>query len=747
MQKLTISDFSGGIQEALSPDDFTQRQWSQLKGVVAVNQSTFKSQWPLQKVGNAVKSSGLVDPPTVDNNKNFSAIFPLESVLGTFLVGIKLDGTLWWARIPPATATHTVADAVKWYQITYATNWGIPGTGISSDIAVTANQDYRFLTGLDFEAYKYLKMPLSGRGSDFTQDILPDNVDSSRVPAVVIGCRRHIKSTTDSTLGMWNGATSIPTKDQQMIVAFVDNRVAYTDYSGASVLGSVRVVSFPHFRRWPTYTRNYSSTNPDGTPIANWPQITVDSIVYGEEERAYPMIPFVATTDLPKGVDKTFTSAYPFPGTPNGTYPDAKTSFHPYTYLDRNSTLLPGKGIVPRANVGAMWNGQLILGDIEWRSDKKFEANNTDKKLIPPGNRAAIGLPALTDDNTDLHRGSFYFSRNEIDVFDPRNVFDVSGSEARIAGMHMLDNYLVCVTTYNGPNDGVVSLSGNLAELVKYSGTPNLFAVRRQLIRGGVGVADYSDTGNGHTQQTCLWPEAGNVVFIDKFGGIYATDGRSCDRIDRYGPKQPAGSTAYDHVAAAEKHLLAWRDNRLLLLTLLESNGQQASGCWTELVLPETVSGPANVKSIAGGANQFFLVVNGSVWRYCVNGPEAEYGCINGVASVEVVVSTATLGDTTSHKKTNWFRAGFSFYTESECWLESIYTRGEAMLLDGTVPAERTITYSPHKHFDEGHHEVVVPAGIGMQTVMSARFIFTGNVTLKGATMWGTGGAMERGEK
>ena len=735
MQKLTISDFSGGIQESFSPDDFTQRQWSQLKGIIPVDQSTFKSQWPAQRLGSTAA--------------DFTAVFPLESPLGTFLVGIKNTGTLWWAKIPPATAAYTLANSVVWRQITGAINYGIPGTAPSAGIPVTANTDYRFITGLSFEAYKYVKAPLAGRESDFTQDILAASVESANVPGVVIGCRRHRKSTTDTELGMWNATTVIPTEDQQMIVAYVDNRVSFTDYSGANVPGVVRIVSFPHFRRWPTYTRNYNSTNPNGTPIANWPQITVDSVVYGIEERAYPIGPYAGSTADPTGlVPKSFISAYPFPDPLNGTYPTPKTSFHPYTYLDLNSTLYPGSGIIPRANVGTMWNGQLILGDIEYRSDKAFEATNTKRKVTVPPNKAVLDFPGLSDDNTDVHRGRFYYSLQDIDIFDPRNVFGVTGSDARIAGMHMLDNYLICITTYNGSNDGVIALSGNLGQVISYTGDDKPFAIRRQLIRGGVGVADYSDTGNGHTTQTCLWPEAGNVVFIDKFGGIYSTDGRSCDRIDRYGPKQPAGSTHYDHVAAVEKHLFAWRNNRLLVLSLLESDGSQASGCWTELALPESAASPSAVKSMIGGAQQMFMVVNGHVWRYCISGPTAEYGYVNGTSKVEAVISTATLGDTNSHKKTNWFRFGFSFYTETECWLKEAYIRGEAMLLSGATVPERTITHDGlGKHFEDGHHEVVYPAGIGTQTVMSARFTFTGNVILKGITVWGAGGVMERGEK
>jgi hypothetical protein len=314
---------------------------------------------------------------------------------------------------------------------------------------VQPNPDYRFLTGLDFEAYKYLKYPLYGgisggdRSSDFSQDLVPGDLEAATAPAVVIGCRRRVNA--NGEFGMWESADisspAIPAHRQQILVAFVDGRAgSYVDYTGVGTKGRVSLVVFPNLRRWPTYTRNYSATDPAGTPIANWPQETINGTVYGIEERAYPIIPFVTSTEFPGGQDKTFATSHPFPATDNGTFPNPKTAFHPYTYLDRNSTLLPGKGIIPRANVGATWIGQLILGDIEWLSEKAVEANSSKKKVTAPGNRAVLGSAYLTDDNTDVHRGKFYFSRDDIDEFDPRNVFGVSGSDARVAGMHMLDN-------------------------------------------------------------------------------------------------------------------------------------------------------------------------------------------------------------------------------------------------------------------------------------------------------------------
>ena len=755
MIKQTITDFAGGIQESSSPDDFSGRQWSQLLGVVPKNSTTFESQWPMQSMSPTAGGGQWLANPDA-----FKEVFPLESSGTTYLVAIKNDGSIWWCYVPAEDTGYATVNATTWYEITQAENTGI-AFGDLNPILVHQNPNFRFVTGLNLPIYKYIKTPFPGRESDFGQDLLPDTIvdydgsgggtvveslqSRANVPAVIIGCRRSLKFVAgDPVFDMrtFNNA-QIPPIDNSMLIAYVDPRVEN---------GAIKVISFPNFRRWPTFKRNFAVNDEDGVPIANWPQVTVDGVVYGVEERGYPIVPFNATTAEPQGEDRTFVLEYPYTGIGPYGSPSPITAFHPYTYLDLNSTLLPGRGIMPRGNIGAMWNNQLILGDVEWRSDKAFQATDGDGKVSPGFNRALVGTPALTDGNTEAHRGHFYYSLQDIDVFDPRNVVSVSGTNSRLAGMHMIDNYLVCVTTHSGPNDGVFALSGNLGQLISYGGSSNPFAIRKQLIRGGVGVADGDEDGDGYRSQTCLWPEASNVVFIDKSGAIYATDGRNCDAIDRVGPVRPKKSYYNDHVAAMGKHLIAWRNSRLLVLSLLESDGDQASGCWTELQYPgrniDVV--PRDLTSMVGTATQTFMIIQGQVWRFVPAGPEAEKGRINNVP-VTIEVSTPVLGDHTGAKKTNWFRVGFSFYTPTTCTVASVTTRAESILTGGTpspnpspVPS---YTVPVSKSYTSGHYELVLPAGIGPQTVMTAKFSFTGNIVLKGFSYWASAGTMERGEK
>jgi hypothetical protein len=761
MKKLTFSDFTGGIQESVSPDDFTDRQWAELRGIVPTDQNTFRSQWPSQRLG---------DQGPTGTNKDFNAVFPLESSAGTFIVGIKTNGSIWWAKSPATTAEYTTARAVVWTELTGtdSSNYGITTSSAATpvNINIERNPDYRFIAGFNFEVYKYIKKPLRGsngspsRASDFTQDILPlDNEDvstgASSVPAVLINCRRQRRfSGATPSFKMFDSAGNvIPTRLNQILAVYVDPN----DKVVGGSEGSVRVVVFPHLRRWPTYTHNYSATSATGTLLYpdGWPQASIGGITYGEETRAAPIKAWFGKKAVPQGESKAFTTEYPFPSSANSTYPDPLTAFHPYTYLDLNSTLAPGRGIIPRGNVGAVWNNRLILGDIEYRSDKALEANSTSRKIKVSPNHATLGLPALNDSNTEEHRGSFYYANSAIDEFDPRNVINVTSADARIAGIHALDNYLICITTKAGPDDGVFAYSGNLGDLISYRGNSNPNALKKQIIRGGVGVADYETDaqarGKGHITQSCVWPEVGNVVFIDASGSIYSTNGRTCDRIDLHGPKKPVKSVFYDHVAAVTNHLVAWRDGKLLVLSVLDSDGTTASACWTEIVPPNDVllgNSPSMIKSMIGSGTQLFMVVNGSVWRYCTDGPATEFGKIDGTLH-DIYISTASLGEQNSHSKTNWFRVGFSFYvnesTGNTATVSFVKIKGEAMLYKGIDAAEYLVT--PAKVYGKGHHEFVCPAGVGQQSVMSARLSIKGDVTIKGFTVWANGGIMDYGDK
>lgn len=776
MKSVSITDFSGGIQESTSPNDFTNRQWAKLKGVIPSNNTTFESQWAAQSF--PTTSSAIP-------NVRLSQVFPLESALGTFLVGIMEAGDIVWAKIPPPEEEQSVANNIIWryaqsadfvVENTLAStpsypNGSIPQANVPRPFPYP---DRRFITTLPFEVYKYVRQPNPQRAWDTTQDYVVEeafstgnavtNAPMSVCPGVLIGCRRAFRG---NSLGIftpriendWSSLYRLPSSQHSMVVAYVDPLLSYQSWTGetyqsavsagfsgtlaewqATRQGAVRLVSFPNFRRWPT--RSESS-------FGKWPTMTLNesnkTTTLPETQISKLMRVVRSTKSAPQGVTEEFVGTFP-----QQSYQDQISGlkqiefFHPYTYKDSAQTLLPGRGIIPRANVGTFWNGQLILGDIEWRSDRAATADNNGKAVVPASS-AFVG--ALTDENTQPHRGSIYYGEDDIDVFDPRSVLRATSSDARVAGLHVIDNRLICVTTAGSELDGVITFTGNLGQLHPYgaAATPNPYAVRKQLVRGGVGVADHIDDGSGYSKQTCLWSEAGIVVFVDRLGGVFYTDGQTCDRLDRYGPKQPTSSTHKDMVASVGKHLFVWRDNRLLAFSIVDSSNSTAQGCWTEIVAPaDAYTSSRGIYSMIGGASQLFMLVNGQVFRYAPSSPNK--GTIGGAGNfVDIEVATQTLGSIEAHKKTSWHRVGFSFYTPDTCYLDQVVVKGEAYLQESTPP-KPTYVINPSNSYTDGHHDFVAPAGIGPQLTMSAWFKFRGDVVLKGFTAWASSDIPSRTE-
>ena len=663
MNKLTLSDFSGGIQEATGPGDFTPRQWSQLKGVVPESEVVFASQWACQQIGTTT---------------GFKAVYPLASPVGTFLVGIKAPGemdagTIWWCKAPASNAVYTVADDATWAQITTAQNVGVKvGDNDKADqpaITITANPDFRFLCPIPFEVYKYAVEPTDVTATNFSTDTTLSSSPKAVVSAVLLHSRRYA-----------DGAGSYTSVADQMAV------VAYVDPYAASGAGQVRACTFPNWRRMPQNAGAFLS---------------------------------VAT---PAGAGSLF-NGYGL-GSRTGL-PGADNDFHPYTYLDDSGTLLPGRGTMPRANVGVSWGGLLILGDVEWRSDKAATAN-----VIVGDNTAYF---SLSDGITAPYRSYIYYSEDDIDTWDTRSVLRAGTSDTTVVGLHVLDNTLVAITSSGAEGDGVISFRGQLSQLHPYSGTPDPFAVKREIIRGGLGGVTPTETTLGHRSMSCVWAEAGIVAFIDRLGGVWYTDGDKCDRLDRFGPRPPAAGGQTDHIASVGKHLFVWRDSRLLVFTLLTSSGSEASGCWTEFVVPA-----GGVYSMHGCGEELYFVSGGIVHRYTASGPDAERGKING-AAVDITVSTSTQGEQNEHSRKNWHRFGMTFETPIGATSEvrTVRVQSSGALNYTTAPATHTVTLN--RAFSAGYGDFVVPAGIGKQVIASATVTFRGYVRLQEAAFWTTG--------
>ncbi len=817
MQKVTINDFTGGIQESTVPNDFRPNQWAQLKGIIPNNEGVFESQWPIQTIG--LSATG------------FQAVYPLRSSAGTFLVGIKTNGTLWWAAAPAASAAYTTCNAVTWTQLTTAQNYTAAGTAQES---ITSNTDYKFVTSVPLPVYKFAKTPSNATPANAALD----TYTGSQIE-VATGVLIH--STT------LNGGG--PSHNQQGIAAYVD-----------TVSNSVKAVTFPNYRR---------------TPIAD---AASGTYIRARVDTAGTILGYPAFLD----------------NTPS-------RKFHPYTYTDTTGTLLPGYGIIPRCNTGTVKGGILILGDIEWRSDRttiapkpvtgylaSVEADDTvgssdfylspTRALFPatlgtqgrviynegPGivflktngnmtariatyvaasgvatfttstshgftagdtatitavhtslngtyvitstpsatsftvavsNSLSLALTTLTalgrvfaynircsvgryqvvpdawstiwvsatvsrtkikaisnlntaqhvlnDDTTGSHRGSIYFSTGgEIDRFDPRGVINIGKTDVAIAGIHVLNDDIIVITTAGTELDGVYKISGYLSRVIQYGAENNPGAIKVNLLRGGLGAP--RRTTKVHKNYSVVWSESGSVVFIDRLGAIWYTNGTICERLDRFGPRKPDLATENDHVAEYGPHLFAWRNNRLLCFTLLSSsNGRAGEGCWTEINLSRG-STPFNIRSMVGSRDEVFFVATdtGNVMRMCQSAPNAERARVDNVP-LTVTVSTLTAGDVSSHQRTNWHRFGMTFTTPTSCTVNTVSVQSTGALnITGAVSlpdVQYTTTLNRSYANPSIVGEFVVNAGIGPQAVCSATTTFTGYVQLQSASFWVTG--------
>jgi len=668
MQKLAFSDFSGGLQEATGPNDFTARQWSEIKGFLPTSEVVLEAQWPAQQVG---------------SDGGFQFVVPIPSAAGTFLVGVKApgeadEGTVWWAKAPDPDADFTTANGTVWTQLVVAENVGIKPTSSNvadqAQIPIVPNPDFRFLTYVPLPQYLYVKEPTQSQANNFSKDTVAASTPKSVVSGALLHSRRYRSST---------GYSAVP--EQQAIVVYVDVSLVGQAY------GVVRAASFPNWRRM-------AQTN---TGSFLTPQTLTGT--------------------------QTLLSEYPRSQGTTGV-PGADRDHHPYTVKDSDGAVLPGRGVIPRANTGVMLNELLIVGNIEWRSDDARIATqevNDDRLFMP-----------LSDDNTAPHRSSFYFSQGGIDTFDPRAVLRAGTTDTEILGMHVIGDILVVLTSAGGESDGIVTFEGDLSQLINYAGPPNPFAIQRKVIQGGVGGFPRDDREQGHRAFSTLWSEANVAVFVDRLGGVWYTTGQSSDRLDRFGPLPPNFGDVDNHAASVGKHLFVWRNGRLLAFTILGSGAGEGSGVWTELVPPS-----ANVKSMYGLGEELYMVCDGNVWRYSAAGPAVERGHLNGVAA-DLTISTPTVGDPDEQSRKLWNRFGVTWVSQSSGLLKSMTVRNAASRLASTANA--TFTSTLNESFGDGYHSKVVPAGVGGQQIVSGTIVFQGDVRLQEVAFWVTGGGPSR---
>ena len=192
----------------------------------------------------------------------------------------------------------------------------------------------------------------------------------------------------------------------------------------------------------------------------------------------------------------------------------------------------------------------------------------------------------LNDDNTGPSRNAVYFSGGEIDEFNPVAEFPISRAGAPIASMESLDGRVIALTEGGGPADGLYRIRGNLSlQLIQ---DPTAIAI--ELIKGGIGAPVMAENLKNPPQRSCVWADTSTIIFVDRQGGVYYTDGNMCDRLDRLGPVT-LRNVNYASVAGVGRHLFVVRGNnseglnKLYCFSISDSDGSTASGVWTQLSL------------------------------------------------------------------------------------------------------------------------------------------------------------------
>jgi hypothetical protein len=640
-------------------------------------------------------------------------------------------------------------------------------------------------------------------GHSFTaNDLITVNIGSD----IFDGFHEVVSITTDTITYTFGASTSISTTAVTVFPNYVErfhrNQTAVVAYVNP-YNQEVEAVTFPNFRRWPMYSVNGSTSFAgEFRPMPTW------AVQSNRTQASFPFLDYYPYSTSIKSItspDISDTSGTLYQ--PRSAWPKYGGCFQPYTYLDKDKTLLPGRGFVPRAFTGTMLGSILILGDIEWKKDSA-DTFLGDKRLTPTANQVAGSSEnssfGLRDGNTEPHRGSFYYSQDDIDVFDPRSVLRASGTDTRIAGMHTLNNRVVSVTTAGGSEDGVVTFDGNFGQLHPYSPgvLSNPFAVVKNVIGGGLGTADTEDYHNHGNPQTVLWSDQNRVAFIDKSGYVYTTDGASVSRLaDRYpNIETVTQATVHDHVAAASKHMFIYKNGYLYCCTLDNSRA-----AWSLLHKPYPVWAPKpagfaddyisyNVlKSMRGTATELYMVVHtyaqqvtwvdeaktqfttfgdivktdSRVMRYALTGPANERGCQDGEVVQAVMFASPVLGVSSESKKVNWSSAGVNFYTETGCSLYATYTEarfpsGYNQPLSGTFnapgyyvgntvdkfidPSTSLLDTTPYREYEAGYHNFEFKTGVGPQRVISIKTFFGGDVRIEGLNVWFSGAIPLKGE-
>ena len=649
MRRTDLDDFSGGIREVVAPGDFTERQWSQLKGFIITDESQLRSQFPIQLVGET-NNSGFVDLTHTSGR-----------AAGTiYLIGIKSNGTVWFTKTTGVTSTtnNTTMKSFIWTQLT--------GVG-------TITGTPRFLCNVP-----YITASDGLRNGVLIHQVA--RASGNGTPAVMIF---ENSSGTGLDFKIYQDGSS--------------NALVYPGYLPSApsnvqevFAGGNTTVSWVHEAAGSSPITGWTVYYPNGTVGATASAGATSAVVTGTS------------------------------GAGIGFVVRASNSYGTTPFDAAGGVQVPSKGYVPRANVGVVWNGQLVLGDIEY-----YKSYSDLSPLQPLTNANAIRQP----------NGIWFSNPGQTDTFDPLAMFTVGSADAIITGMVPVPQGLLILTTSPTDNDGVILLRGNSIGVVNDRDIDLNFSV--EVVRGHFG-GGFRGSGFDYGNSVALWASIGNAVFLNSNGGVWHTNVEEVVQLDSFGAAIPATSSNLDNLCAVDKYLFVARDNRLLVM---REFGQ--AGAWTEMIYPGTYT-PACLVNIEGSV---YFISNhpssgigggGAIYRIVVNynieSASSERGMING-ALVDLTISTRTLGDPKRFEKSMWHRFGLRARGIRAGVIKSFTVAAGALFKGSYAPL--VTSYSPAKSVGDRFEVVVAAHGPSIEAY--ATVVMQGDIEIESMTAYDHG--------
>jgi hypothetical protein len=190
---------------------------------------------------------------------------------------------------------------------------------------------------------------------------------------------------------------------------------------------------------------------------------------------------------------------------------------------------------MPRAAIAANWGDFVLLGDIHWKADPSQAYGSGNTARYPHGIWRSVG--------------------GTTDRWNPDDVFFVGQrlENNAVLGMFPVERGLVVVTQ-------------SLIALLR--GTPDDFVYEE--LRSGISPQ--------YSSEVAFWPYAGLVVWLDRFGRVWATNGDAVARLDQGVTIRRVGQGAV--IGIDDNLFVSGRDDVRVFHTFGDA------GAWTTLITP-----------------------------------------------------------------------------------------------------------------------------------------------------------------